>query len=139
MASKGAISVGGEVWPPHISCIAEWLKRLWSSLASWFPMLIITDPLQNSLFRASAVVEEALIAAGTPSQMVLHSHLWLQHLLFSCSNAFIVETGFSLIKQQAVVASYLKCNKNTVIDSGSNCQGHTHLHPGSSIIPLHHQ
>ena len=64
LASKGAIAVGGEVWLPHIPCIAERLCRLWSSLASRFSKHFIADTSRNPLFVASHNVEAQILAKG---------------------------------------------------------------------------
>ena len=64
LASKGAIPIGGEVWLPHIPCVKERLDRLWDSLQPWFSRHSVTDPSQNPLYRASALVEEDILASG---------------------------------------------------------------------------
>jgi hypothetical protein len=44
-ASKGVIPLNGEVWLPHIICIAERVDRLWNNLEKWFTKHFIVNPI----------------------------------------------------------------------------------------------
>jgi hypothetical protein len=66
LAAKGAIPLHGEVWLPHIICIADRLERLWNDLKKWYTKHIIVNPMENPLFRASAEVHDELIADDNP-------------------------------------------------------------------------
>lgn len=62
LAAKGPIPLHGEVWLPHINCIAERLDRLWEYLEKWFTKHYIGNPMQNPLFRATEKVTDELTA-----------------------------------------------------------------------------
>ena len=64
LAAKGAIPLHGEVWLPNINCIGERLERLRDTLCTWFTIHLITDPMDNPLYRATQTVATELVADG---------------------------------------------------------------------------
>ena len=58
MAAKGTTPLHGEVWLPHIQCIADRQEKLWVSLQQYFRKQLIADPNENPLYRATQNVEE---------------------------------------------------------------------------------
>ena len=64
MAAKGAIPINGEVWLPNIDCISDRLHRLSDSLQPWFTTHMISNPMENPLYKATQTVATELTEDG---------------------------------------------------------------------------
>ena len=60
LATKGAISLEGEIWFPNSESIANSIHKNWEVLKTWFVKVAVADPMNNPLFKASKTIEVEL-------------------------------------------------------------------------------
>jgi len=90
MAAKGAIPLGGEVWLPHIQCIAERLERLWKHMQPYFHKVFVPNPTDNPLYRATEIVEAEIEIDGntfTNASALKELPLIYPFILLTCTNS----------------------------------------------------